>query len=44
MRNAVGVGMAYTTLITHDVESKVTVNGNSTYGTPVSTATVITIE
>lgn len=40
---AVGVGVAQTTLITHDLESKVKLNGNSTVGTPMSTATVITI-
>lgn len=43
LNNAIGVGMAHTTLITHDLESKADVNGNSTVGTPVSTATVITI-
>lgn len=41
---AIGVGIAHTTLITHDLDSMASSNGNSTVGTPVSTATVITIQ
>lgn len=44
LNGAMGVGVAHTTLITHDLDSKATSNGNSTVGTPVSTATVITIQ
>ena len=44
LNGAMGVGMAHTTLITHDLDSKATSNGNSIVGTPVSTATVITIQ
>lgn len=44
LNGAMGVGVAHTTLITHDMDIKATSNGNSTVGTPVSTATVITIK
>lgn len=40
---AIGVGVAQTTLITHDMDREAHISGNSTVGTPVSTATVITI-
>lgn len=43
MNGAIGVGVAQTALITHDLESEAKLSGNSTVGTPTSTATVITI-
>lgn len=39
----VGVGMAFTKIITHDINSKATNSGNTTVASPVNTATVITI-
>lgn len=44
INEGIGVGVANTTLITHDIESNATIQGNSAVGTPVSTATVITIK
>lgn len=44
INGAIGVGVAHTTLITNDIESNATSNGNSIVGTPVSTATVITLK
>lgn len=40
---AVGVGMAFTKIITHDITSKATNTGNTTVASPVNTAMVITI-
>lgn len=40
----VGVGMAFTKIITHDINSKATNSGNTTVASPVNTATVITID
>lgn len=40
---AVGVGMAFTKIITHDINSKATNTGNTTVASPVNTAMVITI-
>ena len=40
----VGVGMAFTKIITHDINSKATNSGNTTVASPVNTATVITIK
>lgn len=39
----VGVGMAFTKIVTHDINSKATNSGNTTVASPVNTATVITI-
>lgn len=39
----VGVGIAFTKIITHDINSKATNSGNTTVASPVNTATVITI-
>ena len=35
--------MAFTKIITHDINSKTTNSGNTTVASPVNTATVITI-
>lgn len=39
----VGVGMAFTKIVTHDINSTATNSGNTTVASPVNTATVITI-
>lgn len=37
----VGVGMAFTKIITHDINSKATNSGNTTVASPVNTASII---
>lgn len=44
VNSAVGVGIAHTTIITHDLNNSANIKGNYTAGTPVSTATVVTIK
>lgn len=41
--NGVGMSVAKSTLVTHDTDCEAELAGNATVGTPVSTATVITI-
>ena len=43
LNNAIGVSVAHTSIITHDIEVEANVNGNNAVASPVSTATVITI-
>lgn len=43
LNEATGVGIAHTRIITHDLESRASVTGNSTVASPISVATVITI-
>lgn len=43
LNNAIGASVAHTSIITHDIEVEATVNGNNAVASPVSTATVITI-
>ena len=43
LNSAIGVSVAHTSIITHDIEVEATVTGNNAVASPVSTATVITI-